>query len=197
MLDERNYEYDCSLLPTYLAPLARAFYMYKSRGLSADERERLGGLYGKFSDGFRTLRPHLITGTRLVELPVTTFPIVKAPIHVSYLMYVLSFSEAAARAYWKAALAACRLTSTGPSLLLHPLDFLSGEEIDELKFFPGMNVHSAKKIEFVGQVIESMCRDFEVVTVREHARTVISAVPADQQVLESHEPNTTRTPANA
>lgn len=171
VLGERGYEYDCSTLPTFAAPLARAFYFLKSPKVSAEEKERLKKLFGKFSDGFQTLKPHNIDagGRDLIEIPVTTFPFVKTPIHVTYLMYLASFSNIAARLYWKSALAACKVTGVEPSLLLHPLDLLSGDDVPELKFFPGMNVAAGKKHELLDLVVGSLKSKYNIVTMREHA----------------------------
>jgi peptidoglycan-N-acetylglucosamine deacetylase len=152
--------------------------------MSAEQREKLGGLYGKASDGFRTLKPHLAeTSSNIVELPVTTFPLLKSPIHVSYLMYLLTFSAPLAKAYWMSALTACRLTGTQPSLLLHPLDFLSGEEVPELRFFPGMSTASQAKIDMLDYVIDSMVRHFDIVTMREHVRAAGLHLSADDRAL--------------
>lgn len=171
VLGERGYEYDCSTLPTYIAPLARAYYFFKSPEMSDSEREKRKKLFGKFSDGFQSLKPHFVeaAGRQLIEIPVTTFPLVKTPIHVSYLIYLATYSPSLAKAYWKTALAACRATDIQPSLLLHPLDFLSGDDISELKFFPGMNMPAAKKIELVGEFLAAYRDSFEVVSMREHA----------------------------
>lgn len=171
VLGERGYEYDCSTLPTYIAPLARAYYFFKSPQMSDSEREKRKKLFGKFSDGFQSLKPHFVeaAGRQLVEIPVTTFPLVKTPIHVSYLIYLATYSPSLAKAYWKTALTACRATDIQPSLLLHPLDFLSGDDISELKFFPGMNMPAAKKIELVGEFLAAYTDSFEVVSMREHA----------------------------
>lgn len=171
VLGERGYEYDCSTLPTYIAPLARAYFFLKSPDISVEEKEKMRKLFGKFSDGFQTLKPQFIetNGRSMVEIPVTTFPLVKTPIHASYLLYLSSFSGAAARLYWRSAVAACRLTGTEPSFLLHPLDFLGGEDVDALKFFPGMNLSAEKKIVFLDYAISALTRRFEVVTMREHA----------------------------
>lgn len=171
VLGERDYEYDCSTLPTYIAPLARAFFFLKSPDVSEEEREKLKKLFGKFSDGFQTLRPHFIeaAGRRLVEIPVTTFPVVKTPVHASYLMYLFNFSPLAAKAYWKMAVTACRATGVEPSLLLHPLDFLCGDDVAVLKFFPGMNVQADRKTEFLNDAIGLLSRRFEIVNMRKHA----------------------------
>ncbi len=186
VLGERGYEYDCSTLPTYVAPLARAFYFLKSPNMSAAEKEKLKKLFGKFSDGFQTLKPHFVdtAGKGLVEIPVTTFPIIKTPIHATYLLYLSAFSPLAAKAYWRSAVAACSLTGVQPSLLLHPLDFLSGDDIAELKFFPGMNMPIEKKLELINGFLDTYTRSFDVVTMREHANSVRSVQPVTQQPSE-------------
>lgn len=171
VLAERGYDYDCSTLPTYIAPLARAYYFFKSPEMSDEEREKRKKLFGKFSDGFQSLKPYKWkVGERLLtEIPVTTLPFFKTPIHASYVVYLSTFSKLAARTYWKTALAMCRATGTEPSLLLHPLDFLSGEDAPELKFFPAMNLPIEEKLEFVGEILDAYTSRFQVVTMREHA----------------------------
>ena len=180
VLAERGYEYDCSTLPTYIAPLARAYYFFKSPKMTDEEREKRKKLFGKMSDGFQTLKPHFVeaAGKTMVEIPVTTFPIVKTPIHASYLIYMSTFSALAAKAYWKTALTMCRATSVQPSLLLHPLDFLSGEDINELKFFPGMNTPIERKLELVSGFLDTYTDSFNVVTLREHSDSVRRVDPA-------------------
>lgn len=180
VLGERGYEYDCSLLPTYIAPLARAYYFLKSPKMNDEEREKRKKLFGKLSDGFQGLRANTFTaaGREMVEIPVTTFPVIKTPIHVSYLVYMSTFSRSAALVYWRTALAACRATSVQPSLLLHPLDFLSGDDAPELRFFPGMNVPIDEKLAFVGEALTIYARHFEIVNMRAHADSVRNALTA-------------------
>ena len=180
VLAERGYEYDCSTLPTYIAPLARAYYFFKSPEMTDEEREKRKKLFGKFSDGFQSLKPHVldIGGTTLVEIPVTTMPIVKTPIHASYLIYLSTFSPLASKLYWRTALMLCRATGVQPSLLLHPLDFLSGDDVPALKFFPGMSMPIARKMAILGEIVTAFTDSFDVVTMREHAAAYkqISAV---------------------
>ena len=183
VLAERGYEYDCSTLPTYIAPLARAYYFFKSPEMTDEEREKRKKLFGKLSDGFQSLKPHMVDAgtTRLVEIPVTTFPVVKTPIHLSYLIYLSTFSTALAKVYWKTALAMSRATGVQPSLLLHPLDFLSGEDISELKFFPGMNMPIKRKLALVSDFLAAYTDLFDVVTMRQHADSFKSRVAAEPQ----------------
>ena len=182
VLAERNYEYDCSTLPTYIAPIARAYYFFKSPEMSVEEKEKRKKLFGKFSDGFQSLKPYRwqIGEKSLVEIPVTTLPIFKTPIHASYVIYLSTFSKSLAKAYWKTAVEMCRMSGTQLSLLLHPLDFLSGEDAPELKFFPAMNLPIERKLEFVGEILETFSGKFEIVNMRRHAESVNGEVPVKQ-----------------
>jgi hypothetical protein len=184
VLADRNYAYDCSTLPTYIAPLARAYYFFKSPEMSDEEREKRKKLFGKFSDGFQSLKPYTwdIGGRPLVEIPVTTMPGIKTPIHASYVIYLSTFSKTAARSYWKTALAACRFAGVQPSLLLHPLDFLSGEDAPELKFFPAMNLPIEEKLEFVNEILASYTNSFDVVNMSEHAARFAASETAVTEV---------------
>lgn len=191
ILAARGYEYDCSTLPTYIAPLARAYYFFRSPEMTAAEREKRKKLFGKFSDGFRSIKPYRwqIGAKQLVEIPVTTLPVLKTPIHASYVIYLASFSKRAARFYWRTALRMCRLTGTGLSLLLHPLDFLSAEDAPELEFFPAMDLPAAEKLEFLGEILDGFGRHFEIVNMREHARRVAAADPREIRVKLTEQPH--------
>src|SRR5664280_599251 len=93
-LEKRGYKYDTSTLPTYLGPLARKYYFMKSN-LSKEEKKARKELFGKFSEGFRKLKPYyhdLGGGKKIAEIPVTTMPIFKFPFHLSYLLYLSNIS---------------------------------------------------------------------------------------------------------
>lgn len=178
-LARRGYLYDASTFPTFLGPLARAYYFMTARLDKKQQTERKA-LFGKLSDGLRPLKPYrwqldddAANGANsLVEIPVTTMPVFKVPIHASYILYLSTFSEALARAYFRSALMMCRATHTPLSLLLHPLDFLGGDDDGDLSFFPAMNMRSEKKLELMSDLISMMQRDFQVLTMREHAAEV-------------------------
>ena len=104
-------------------------------------------------------------------------PIARVPIHLSYVLYLATFSRVLALMYWKLALTLCRLTGTQPSLLLHPLDFLGQEDCPELAFFPAMQTPAAPKLEVARKVLQAFHRQFHVVPMREHAQTLLSAPP--------------------
>ena len=172
VLASRGYNYDASTFPSFLGPLARAYYFMTAK-LSEAEKQKRKALFGKFQDGFQPLDPfqwELDNSKPLIEIPVTTMPILKIPIHVSYILYLSSFSTTLALLYFKFALILCKLSGTQLSLLLHPLDFLGGDDLPALAFFPAMNLTSAKKLDVVNQVIKLMSKQFTILTMEEHAK---------------------------
>ena len=176
VLAKRGYEYDASTFPSYLGPLARAYYFMTAK-LTPEEKEQRKALFGGFRDGFQPLKPYRwrsllpsrCSASELIEIPVTTMPIFKVPIHFSYVLYLSLFSRSVALLYFRIALFLCRLTGTQPSLLLHPLDFLGQEDVPALSFFPGMSLSAAHKLETLGQAIDLMQRQFEILPMVEHA----------------------------
>jgi len=170
VLTRRGYLYDASTFPTFLGPLARAYYFMKSR-LNEQQHTERKNLFGSLRDGFRPLNPYrwnCPSGT-LLEIPVTTMPGSRLPIHVSYLIYLSTFSPVAALAYFQTAMNLCRMSGTEPSLLLHPLDFLGCDDESDLRFFPGMNIRGPRKLRFVERVLDIYRDNFEVVSMRRHA----------------------------
>lgn len=167
VLESRGYLYDASTLPTYLGPLARAYYFAKS-DLSKEEKRSRKELFGKFSEGFRKLKPYkwdLGEGKTLTEIPVTTMPIFKLPFHLSYLIYLGNISMPLMKLYLSIAILLCKVTRTPVSFLLHPLDLIGGDQITQLAFFPGMNVSSDKKVKVFTQVIEKLKKHYNVVNM--------------------------------
>jgi peptidoglycan-N-acetylglucosamine deacetylase len=166
--------YDASTLPTYLGPLARAYYFAKS-DLSKEEKKSRKELFGKFSEGFRTLKPYkwdLGNGKTIVELPVTTMPVLKFPFHLSYLIYLSNISMGLMRFYLWVALKMCKITSTPISFLLHPLDLVGGDQITQLAFFPGMNVDSTRKVKVFKMVIETIQKSYDLQNMKLYYQSV-------------------------
>jgi peptidoglycan/xylan/chitin deacetylase (PgdA/CDA1 family) len=170
-LAQRGYLYDASTFPTYLGPLARAYYFMTTR-LTPEEKAMRRELFGTFKDGLRTNAPYRwrYEGFDLIEIPVTTFPVAKVPIHISYVLYLSKFSRTLALTYFRSAMKACKLSGLEPSILLHPLDFLGVDDNQpELAFFPAMSVKADKKIEVVRAALKIMAEEFELVTMKQHA----------------------------
>ena len=170
VLESRGYKYDASTLPTYLGPLARMYYFKKSN-LSKEEKKARKELFGKFSEGFRSLKPYkwdLGDGKTITEMPVTTMPVFKLPFHLSYLIYLGNISMPLMRVYLSSAINMCKLTNTPVSFLLHPLDLIGGDQISDLAFFPGMNVSSNKKVEVFKDVIKKLSRHYDMINMSKY-----------------------------
>jgi peptidoglycan-N-acetylglucosamine deacetylase len=176
-LKRRGYRYDASTFPTFLGPLARAYYFFTA-GFDKEQREQRKAMFGSMREGLRPLSPYrwrLAEGP-LLEMPVTTMPIFRAPFHVSYLTYLGGYSPALARFYFGMALTLCRWTGTSPSLLLHPLDFLGADDgIEAMKFFPGMNIPTQTKLGWLDGFIARYTRLFEVLPMGRHADAIEAA----------------------
>ena len=174
VLESRGYQFDASTLPTFLGPLARMYYFQKS-DLTKEEKKARKELFGKFSEGFRKLKPYkwnLGNNKTLIEIPVTTMPVFKLPFHLSYLIYLGNISMPLMRLYLNTAIGMCKITNTPISFLLHPLDLIGGDQITQLAFFPGMNVSSGKKVEVFKSVIKTLSKNYDMVTMSKHVEVI-------------------------
>ncbi len=173
VLKKCNYSYDTTAFPNILNPLARA-YLFATANLSKEERKKRKALFGSFSDAFRPVKPYQwqLGNEVLLELPVTTMPILKTPMHFSYLTYLGMFSKHLAMAYLEFAIMMCRLTRTEPSLLLHPLDFLGREDDSDLADFPAMRLPVSKKLELMASFVDRLTETFESVTIGKHVEHI-------------------------
>lgn len=170
----RGYRYDASTFPTFLTPLVRMYYFTTAR-FSPEEKRRRKALGGTFRDGLRPNRPYWwqIDGKQLCEIPVTTLPFIRTPMHMSYLFGLRRFSAGLALRYFDLALRLCRLTKVEPSLVFHPTDFLGRDDAQGLEFIPGMGLSRSLKLAFVGQVLDRLGEGFRVTTVAEHAAAAV------------------------
>jgi hypothetical protein len=191
VLARRGYLYDASTLPTFIGPLARAYYFATSRMSIAERRER-AALFGSVADALLPLRPYRWSTPNgaLLEIPVTTLPFVRSPIHFSYQLMLAQHSEAAARTYFDLALAMCERTKTAPSLLLHPLDFLGADDDAELAFFPGMALGAERKCGLLEDFLDRVAARFTVVTMRDHAAAAIAGGNLTERRPHVHVPAT-------
>ncbi|MEV4054808.1 polysaccharide deacetylase family protein [Amycolatopsis sp. NPDC049688] len=169
LLAERGYAYDASTLPTWIGPLARA---YHNRTAKTPE-EGAGELFGGFSRVFAPVHAYrwrTCEGSALVELPVTTMPLLRTPIHGSYLLQLHEISPRLARAYFRTALRLCLARGVSPSLLLHPTDVLGAADAPGLEFFPGMAAPGTRKAAWLGWVLSALREHFDVVGTGEYVR---------------------------
>ena len=174
VLVDRGYLYDASTLPTYLGPLARAYYFWTAR-LTPAQREERATLFGGARDGF-------VPCARTVVAPVRAHaardPGHDDPRHqgpVPFELPAVSEPRVGRQRWWPICgprSGICRLTGTEPSFLLHPLDLLGGDQRPALRFFPGMDLTSARKKEMFARVIRVLRRQFRLVNMSTHARAI-------------------------
>lgn len=181
VLQDNGYRYDASTLPTFIGPLARAFYMRQSSLDEAESTQR-SLLFGSVREVLRPISPYVWDfedhGGGVIEIPVTTMPLLRLPIHATYLLYMARVSPGLSRMYLRTALALCRLTGVQPSILLHSLDFIGAGDISDLGFFPGMDMTGEVKRGLLAQYVTAMKDYGQIVTVGEHStRAAGSGLP--------------------
>jgi len=170
VLVKRGYAYDASTFPNILNPIARMYFLWTSK-MSKEERAQRKGLFGSWKDGLRPNRPFEweADGMNMLEIPVTTMPVFKVPIHASYVLFLSTYSTALAMAYFKFALGMCKLTGIQPSILLHPLDFIGSDDTTALSFFPAMRMEHQKKVEVMQAMFRALSSSYNVGTMQQHA----------------------------
>ncbi|UOZ10691.1 polysaccharide deacetylase family protein [Amycolatopsis sp. WQ 127309] len=169
LLAERGYVYDASTLPTWIGPLARVYHNRTVPAGAADDGR--GDLFGGVSRVLAPVHPYrwrTVEGSALVELPVTTMPLLRTPIHGSYLLQLHELSPRLARGYFRAALRLCLARGVAPSLLLHPTDVLGGTDAPGMEFFPGMAAPGSRKAAWLGWVLATLREHFDVVGTGDH-----------------------------
>ena len=177
-LQKRNYTFDASILPTYISPLMRMYYFWNSK-LTKEEKESRKELFGSYKEGFYPLKPFkwkLANNENLLEIPVTTMPVFKLPFHLSYLLYISGYSFGLMKMYLSFSLWMCRITKTEPSVLLHPLDLISGDKVPQLAFFPGMNIATDKKVKVFKYALQRIKKDFEILPMLKLADYYLNSV---------------------
>ena len=174
VLEKRGYIFDASLLPTYISPLMRKYYFWKSK-LSKEEKESRKELFGSFKESFYPLKPYtwqLPNKKNLLEIPVTTMPVFKIPFHQSYLIYISNISTGLMKMYLRFSIFMCKITGTPPSYLLHPLDLIGSDHVPELAFFPGMNIQSEQKVKIFETAMTILKNNFELLPMGEFAERI-------------------------
>ncbi len=174
VLFENGYKFDASILPTWIGPFARKYY-FMTADLTPEEKEIRKLLFGRFRDGFRQVKPYywnLQNGNKLLEIPVTTFPAFRIPFHLSYLLFISNISPALMKLYFNTALLNCKIAKVQPSFLLHPLDLIGGDMVEELAFFPGMNIPTDKKAAKFKEVIKMFQNKFNIISMGKHANLI-------------------------
>ena len=178
ILREMEYDYCASSFPSCVGPLARAYYLLKTRLRKDPEKAQM---FGAWSNMFKSNRPYRIqqgAGTGLWMFPVTVQPMTRLPFHFTYLFFLCQKSVGLARMYYRLSLQLCRLGRVTPSLLLHPLDFVGEDEHPDLAFFPGMKLRSEAKAKQLEWFLTYLKKRFDVMSMEQHLHQLQSEEPS-------------------
>ncbi len=110
-------------------------------------------------------------------------PVFKLPFHFSYLLYMGTYSKSLALLYFRSTLAMCRAARIEPSLLLHPLDFVGGDAISELAFFPAMKSTTEQKGALLTSLFDILDRQSQVLPMGRHADILLQRSNLDRRSL--------------
>ena len=174
VLVRRGYRYDASTFPTFIGPLARAYYFMTSKLPAEHARQAQGALRN-----LRARLPPESAHTSGARMPANCSRsrsrrcrCCRVPIHCQ--LFALSRGRLAGvgASVFPFRVDAVPAFGTQPSLLLHPLDFLGCDDTTALSFFPGMGLPSKRKVELVAMALAELERHYELVTMQRHAAAV-------------------------
>jgi peptidoglycan-N-acetylglucosamine deacetylase len=182
VLQGLGYRYDASVFPTYLGSFLRKAAL---KGVNVPAAQKTDVDFGQWTDGLRTLHPHLWQLDRgdILEIPVTTMPLFKIPIHLTYLHFLAQKSELLAKFYLWMALTLCQILRVEPSILLHSLDFIAADRAPALSHFPGIGQDTEKKCALTIAFIQQIQKRFTLMNLTEYAELVRSRKKMKSQSL--------------
>lgn len=186
ILQSLGYRYCASSFPSSVGPLARTYYLLRA-GLRKETTDRK--MFGAWNNVLQRNRPYPMAGQGkgMWMVPVTVQPMSRLPMHFTYFFFLCQKSTGLARTYLRWSLSLCRLWRVAPSLLLHPLDFLGGDEHPDLQFFPGMGLRKAYKLEQMDWALQFLSKRWDVLPIEEQVARLEAGLRSRQknQSLES------------
>ena len=190
ILIREQYLYDASIWPSFIGPLSYLYFSLTSN-FSRLNKEQKQGLFGSWKDVSRPNKPFYweVQSQRLLEIPVTTTPYLRFPIHATYILFIYQKNKQLAKSIFYRSLKLCLRNKTQPSILLHPPDFIGIDDNLGLDFMPIMKVSHKIKLECLDYILNTLKRYFQVVTVGRHAEHLANLAVADKEKLKSYDIN--------
>ena len=181
-----GYRYDASTFPNALGALARRWQARRADALGT-QAALAADTYGSSASARLPLRPYVwaLQGGPLVEVPVTTLPGLRIPIHGTYLQHLADLSSVAARAYMVAVLGACKLARVAPHYLLPATDFIGCDDALDCAFLPGMRRPWRAKLALLTTLVDRLRASFVLMPIDAYVAGLGGAAdlptfPADQ-----------------
>lgn len=171
-----GYRYDSSTFPSSLGALARHWQARRARAMGA-RPAFAHDAYGSSSSRKLPLHPYTwaLAAGPLVEVPITTLPGLRLPLHGTYLQHLADHSTVAARLYAGAALALCRRAGVAPHYLLHATDFIGCDDPVECAFVPGMRRPWRDKRAMLARLFDLIRAGFEPMPIDDYVTRVAGA----------------------
>lgn len=162
VLGELGYLYDSSRLPTFYAPLIRLSQRTLSGG-SVDPTH-----YGRFVYGFAPLHPYPLAdftgsgrvGRQLLEAPVTTVPLLRLPMHSTFVL-------SAGPWLFRLGLALSRARGVAINYLLHAADAIDAVGDPNLSSYRFLGQSWEQKLPTYEMLLTGLTRTHRLVPTRE------------------------------
>jgi len=180
VLEEENYLYDSSLLPSWFVPIQRVIQARYSGSVPSPGSGKPSVLCGLFptipyhpsveSIGKRGSRP-------LWEVPVTPYPILRVPFHESYL---LAASPAMpAMSLFRAGMFLLRRGGGPVNFVFHLADLAEPLRDRRLRGHPGFDIPLTKKMSLCSQVLQYLGERYRVLPTHE----LLQALDPDREAV--------------
>ena len=181
-----GYRYDASTFPSALGALARRWQARRASALGT--RPALAAdTYGSSASGRLPLRPYTweLAAGPLIEVPVTTLPGLRIPVHGTYLQHLADFSSLAARASMVALVNGCKVARVAPHYLLHGTDFIGCDDPLDCAFLPGMRRPWRAKLALLTALVLRLRASYELMPIDAYVATLgapgdLPKFPTDQ-----------------
>lgn len=173
-LAARGYQYDSSLFPSSVGALVNLYDSFRYwRGL----RRAPAPQYGAHGVSRYPLSPFVwqCESGSLVEIPVSTMPALRLPMHWTYLFFLAARSRKLASAYLRTSLRFMKHNNHEPVLLLHATDFIGKDDPTAPGFLPGMSITVADKLAFIRTSLRRCMHDFTLVPLAGFAASMAPA----------------------
>ena len=170
ILADRGYVYDSSLLPTYAGPLIR---MIKFWGLKINRKHHY---LGKSYYGRAPLHPyhpdeaavHKTGNMSLIEVPITTMPYVRLPIHGSFHFALARFGLQSLLFHVGCGLV--KTTNVPLNYLFHTNEFSDSFSDKRIKRQLGLDLPVSKKTRMCEHILQTLSSECICVTTEEYVK---------------------------
>lgn len=159
LLNRIGYRYDSSSFNSRLSKLAGWYHRVKHlQKPTADALSQYTRKQVLTDKGFPT--KVIFKQSELWEVPVSTYPGLNTPVHLTYLNFIAQVSRSISVAYFRLACAASVKRERPFGLLLHATDFLGVDDDAGLGYLPGMKRTVRQKADLMERVFDTLSANY-------------------------------------